>query len=130
MPITTKTGDDGSTSLLYGKRVRKDNPRIEACGVLDELNSFLGLSKNLLKAKAAKKLIDKIQKELLMIGSEYKLRIYQPRQLHLISVRMATTISTQIHRRQEVLQSGRPQGFRLFQTISFSVGLALNNMFR
>jgi cob(I)alamin adenosyltransferase len=41
--IYTKTGDQGSTSLLGGTRVSKDHDRIEAYGTLDELNSFIGL---------------------------------------------------------------------------------------
>lgn len=43
--IATRTGDDGSTSLLYGQRVAKDHPQIEAVGVLDELNAGLGFAK-------------------------------------------------------------------------------------
>ncbi|HZM70547.1 MAG TPA: cob(I)yrinic acid a,c-diamide adenosyltransferase [Candidatus Cryosericum sp.] len=41
--IYTKTGDKGTTALGSGKRVRKDHPRIEACGDVDELNAVLGL---------------------------------------------------------------------------------------
>jgi cob(I)alamin adenosyltransferase len=41
--IYTKTGDDGTTALGDGRRLRKDAPRIEACGAVDELNSILGL---------------------------------------------------------------------------------------
>jgi cob(I)alamin adenosyltransferase len=41
--IYTKTGDKGTTMLGSGKRVRKDHPRIEACGDVDELNAVLGL---------------------------------------------------------------------------------------
>ena len=43
MKIYTKTGDKGSTSLLGGRRISKDDLRIEAYGTLDELNSHLGL---------------------------------------------------------------------------------------
>jgi cob(I)alamin adenosyltransferase len=43
--IATRTGDDGTTSLLYGQRVPKDHPQIEAVGALDELNAALGLAK-------------------------------------------------------------------------------------
>jgi cob(I)alamin adenosyltransferase len=43
--IATRTGDDGTTSLLYGQRVPKDHPQIEAVGSLDELNAALGLAK-------------------------------------------------------------------------------------
>ncbi len=74
MKICTKTGDGGTTSILYGRRVRKDNLRIEACGALDELNSFLGLCKNLLKDKTSKRLINKVQRDLFVIGSEVACR--------------------------------------------------------
>ncbi len=43
--IATRTGDDGTTSLLYGQRVPKDHPQIEAVGVIDELNAALGFAK-------------------------------------------------------------------------------------
>ncbi len=43
--IATRTGDDGTTSLLYGQRVPKDHPQIEAVGVFDELNVLLGAVK-------------------------------------------------------------------------------------
>ena len=46
--IATRTGDDGTTSLLYGQRVPKDHPQIEAVGVFDELNAALGAVKPLL----------------------------------------------------------------------------------
>ncbi|MGB0722133.1 MAG: cob(I)yrinic acid a,c-diamide adenosyltransferase [Gammaproteobacteria bacterium] len=41
--IYTRTGDDGSTGLGDGERVTKDNPRVEAYGTVDELNSALGV---------------------------------------------------------------------------------------
>lgn len=43
MKIYTRTGDAGTTSLVGGKRVRKDSIRLDAYGSIDELNSFLGL---------------------------------------------------------------------------------------
>ena len=45
MSIVTKTGDDGTTGLMYGRRVPKNHPRVEACGALDELNAALGLAR-------------------------------------------------------------------------------------
>ena len=45
MSIATKTGDDGTTGMMYGHRVPKNHPRVEACGTLDELNSALGLAR-------------------------------------------------------------------------------------
>ncbi|HET7838310.1 MAG TPA: cob(I)yrinic acid a,c-diamide adenosyltransferase [Rectinemataceae bacterium] len=43
MKATIGAGDRGRTGLLSGERVAKDDPRIEALGELDELNSFIGL---------------------------------------------------------------------------------------
>jgi cob(I)alamin adenosyltransferase len=43
--ITTRAGDDGTTSLLYGQRVPKDHPQIEAVGACDELNVALGAAR-------------------------------------------------------------------------------------
>jgi cob(I)alamin adenosyltransferase len=43
MKIYTKTGDKGTTSLIGGKRVPKNNPRIEAYGTVDELIAYIGL---------------------------------------------------------------------------------------
>jgi cob(I)alamin adenosyltransferase len=45
MSISTRTGDQGKTSLLYGRRVDKFDPRVEACGAVDELNAALGLAR-------------------------------------------------------------------------------------
>jgi cob(I)alamin adenosyltransferase len=42
LKIYTKTGDKGQTSLLSGDRVPKYNPRVEAYGTFDELNSWIG----------------------------------------------------------------------------------------
>jgi len=41
--IYTRTGDDGSTGLGDGSRVAKDDPRVEAIGTVDELNSAIGV---------------------------------------------------------------------------------------
>jgi cob(I)alamin adenosyltransferase len=45
MSIVTKTGDQGETALMYGHRVPKNHPRVEACGAIDELTAALGLAR-------------------------------------------------------------------------------------
>ena len=45
MSIVTKTGDGGTTALMYGRRVPKSHPRVEAYGTVDELNAALGLAR-------------------------------------------------------------------------------------
>ncbi|MDE6106607.1 MAG: ATP:cob(I)alamin adenosyltransferase, partial [Bacteroidales bacterium] len=42
MKVYTKTGDDGTTSLIGGQRVSKADAQVEAYGQLDELNSAIG----------------------------------------------------------------------------------------
>jgi cob(I)alamin adenosyltransferase len=44
MSIATKNGEDGTTALMYGRRVPKTHPRVEACGAVDELNAALGVA--------------------------------------------------------------------------------------
>jgi cob(I)alamin adenosyltransferase len=45
MSIVTKSGDKGMTALMYGRRVSKCHPRVEAYGCVDELNTALGLAR-------------------------------------------------------------------------------------
>lgn len=70
MSITTKKGDKGFTFLCGGAKVTKDDIRIDICGGLDELNSFLGVSKVIVKTKDIKDLLEGIQRDLFVIGSE------------------------------------------------------------
>jgi len=65
-----KKGDRGYTSLLYGHRVPKHNPRTDAYGVLDEANSALGLARAAAKSRKVKEIILSLQKDLFVIGSE------------------------------------------------------------
>jgi cob(I)alamin adenosyltransferase len=50
--IYTKTGDAGKTSLFGGTKVCKGHERIEAYGTVDELNSYIGLVRDLLASAA------------------------------------------------------------------------------
>jgi cob(I)alamin adenosyltransferase len=45
MSIATRTGDDGTTALMYKRRVPKTHPRVEANGAIDELNAALGVAR-------------------------------------------------------------------------------------
>ena len=45
MSIVTKTGDDGTTALMYNRRVPKHHPRVAAYGNVDELNAAVGLAR-------------------------------------------------------------------------------------
>ncbi len=70
MHVTTKKGDAGYTNLLRGERVSKHHLMIEAVGILDEANSFLGLSRASTKKKQFKRIILQVQKHLFILGAE------------------------------------------------------------
>lgn len=65
--IAAKTGDDGYTDIIGGKRLPKDHPIIECLGTIDELNAFLGDAKAASKNTAAAEVINTIQKDLYTI---------------------------------------------------------------
>jgi len=75
--VTTKRGDDGSTDLASGERVRKDSARIEAYGAVDEANAAIGLARELLAGKpegepraSLETVLLRVQNELFNLGSE------------------------------------------------------------
>jgi cob(I)alamin adenosyltransferase len=76
--VYTRGGDKGDTSLVGGKRVPKDSPRIDAYGTIDELNSIIGLARVFneenLDAGEAHQFLDgvlcQVQDELFDLGSE------------------------------------------------------------
>lgn len=70
MKIYTKTGDQGETSLFGGKRVWKDDLRIQAYGSVDELNSVIGFAVTEVKNEELKKELLSIQNELFTVGSD------------------------------------------------------------
>ncbi|MFT6192953.1 MAG: cob(I)alamin adenosyltransferase [Polaribacter sp.] len=69
MKIYTKTGDNGTTALFGGTRVKKYNSRIESYGTVDELNSYIGLIKDQEISDEAKASLLKIQNELFTLGA-------------------------------------------------------------
>jgi cob(I)alamin adenosyltransferase len=67
--IYTRTGDGGYTSLVGGKRVPKTNPRIEAYGTLDELNSFIACLLDEINNCDDREILLQIQYNLFTLGS-------------------------------------------------------------
>ena len=70
MKIYTKTGDGGDTRLLAPGRVRKDHPRIEAYGTVDELNALLGLARSSGLPEGVDQVIGRAQNELFSLGAQ------------------------------------------------------------
>lgn len=69
MKIYTKTGDDGTTGLFGGGRVRKSDARIECYGTVDELNAALGVAKVVAGEDEIGQAISRVQNELFVVGS-------------------------------------------------------------
>jgi cob(I)alamin adenosyltransferase len=68
--IYTRRGDDGSTGLFGGPRVRKDDLRVSAYGDVDELNSALGVAREWVRSEELRAMIDRFQNELFNLGAE------------------------------------------------------------
>ena len=70
MSIATKTGDDGTTALMYGRRVSKTDPRVAAYGTVDELNAALGFVRATAGDPVVTNPVLSIQKELVILMGE------------------------------------------------------------
>lgn len=72
--IYTRTGDDGTTSLFGGDRVRKEHPRIDAYGTVDETNSTVGQARAHLVDQPGETVLDPVladvQEELFVVGAD------------------------------------------------------------
>ena len=68
--IYTKTGDDGSTGLIGGKRISKSSQRIITYGVIDELNSSIGIVLSSKMDNDIHDLLEKIQNDLFVAGAD------------------------------------------------------------
>jgi len=68
--IYTKTGDDGTTGMLYGGRVAKNDPRVEAYGASDEAVAALGLARADVGDATLADLLLRLQRELFVVGAE------------------------------------------------------------
>ena len=66
--VTTKKGDDGSTSMGDGSRVSKTDPLIIAIGEIDELNSWIGLLSSLIELRKEKFFLIEVQNNLFDLG--------------------------------------------------------------
>lgn len=70
MSIATKTGDDGSTALMFGHRVSKADPRVNSYGVVDEVSTALGMVRAFGEDPVLAGEIFAIQKELVILMGE------------------------------------------------------------
>ncbi len=68
--IYTKSGDDGTTGLLYGGRVSKGDPVTEAYGVADEAVAALGLARALSEDPGVREQVLRLQRDLFVVGAD------------------------------------------------------------
>ena len=71
--IYTRTGDDGSTGVMGAERVQKNNPRIKACGAVDELNAVLGICATVAEqanTHPLQRIINSVQHDLFTLGAD------------------------------------------------------------
>ncbi len=70
MRLYTRKGDDGTTGLLYGGRVAKDDPRTEAYGTLDEVVAALGVARAGGLVERVEAIVVRLQREMFVAGAE------------------------------------------------------------
>src|SRR5207245_4672215 len=70
MKGVTGTGDSGETGLYGGTRVGKENPRVEAYGAVDELNSHIGVVRAVLKRGRVEEWLRGVQRDLFTLGGD------------------------------------------------------------
>lgn len=70
MKIYTKTGDQGDTGIMGGKRLRKNSLRIAAFGDVDELNALLGICRTSKISPELEEILHQLQKELFYLGAD------------------------------------------------------------
>ncbi len=69
VPLYTKTGDAGETSLFDGTRVSKADPRVTAYGEVDELNAWLGVVRSHNSEPEIEGMLEQIQRDLFALGA-------------------------------------------------------------
>jgi cob(I)alamin adenosyltransferase len=70
MSIATKTGDSGTTGLMFNRRVSKCHPRVEAYGAVDELNTAMGMARATAEHNFISENLLLIQKDLVLVMGE------------------------------------------------------------
>jgi len=124
--IYTRRGDDGSTGLFGGPRVRKDDLRVAAYGDVDELNSALGVAREELPEGDLRALLDELQSELFTLGAQLATPDADkaPKEVPRISAQQIERLEREIDRLTEQLPPMRnfilPGGSRAGAALHFS----------
>jgi cob(I)alamin adenosyltransferase len=112
MRIYTKSGDDGTTGLLYGSRISKADPAAEAYGSVDETVAALGVARALADREAGGAILD-LQRELFVVGADLATNPEERKKLRpevsLVTTEMVERLETMID--EEVRRNPLPQEF-------------------
>jgi cob(I)alamin adenosyltransferase len=98
MKIYTRTGDTGDTGLFGGGRVRKDHPRVEAYGDVDELNAVLGLARSIELVPRVDEVLILVQRDLFSLGALLATPNLEKMQQHLDKARIDDERIAQLER--------------------------------
>lgn len=103
--IYTKTGDKGTTALIGGTKVPKSHLRIEAYGTVDELNSNIGLCKDMLTDENSRKVLQDIQWQLFSMGAALACDPVKTAKMHIPEIRESdiSVLEQEIDRMDELL---------------------------
>lgn len=107
MKIYTRTGDSGTTSLIYGERVPKNHLRVRTYGTCDEVNAFVGLAVSHLcdSGLAADPIVDDLQKiQTVLFNAGAELATPKGREVRWkLEQKHIDSLETQIDKMQKVL---------------------------
>jgi cob(I)alamin adenosyltransferase len=106
--IYTKTGDDGTTGLLYGGRIPKDDLVTEAYGTTDEAVAVLGLARSLTEDPAMQADLLALQRELFVVGADLATNPRQRKQLDAEVSLVTERMVKRLERRIDDLVEERP----------------------
>ena len=70
MKVYTKVGDEGKTAFFGCGMIQKDDPRIEAVGALDEVNSVIGVTLCFIENEELRRVLQKVQNDLFQVGAD------------------------------------------------------------
>jgi cob(I)alamin adenosyltransferase len=103
MKIYTRTGDDGTTGLLGGARVAKDDPRIAAHGAIDELNASLGVCRAGVLPADIEEVVAALQHQMFVLGAELASPGAPPRGTGVVAKADIAELEAAIDRFEEIL---------------------------
>jgi cob(I)alamin adenosyltransferase len=123
MKIYTKTGDDGTTGLFGGGRVKKTSVRVDAYGTVDELNATVGVARATGLDAVSDGVLAQVQSDLFTLGAELATMPGKEKKLtmHLLDDADAARLEAAIDAAEEglpplaffVLPGGSPQAAAL-----------------